>query len=60
MADGITAEAEQEGCAVTGRIPFDPSFVEAMVAKKTVLEYNPKSPASKAVKKIWDEVYRRI
>lgn len=39
-----------------GAIPFDPVFVKAMVAGKTVLEYSPDSVAAKTVVSIWREI----
>ena len=40
------------GIAVLGRIPFDPLFIEAMVAGRTVLQYKG-SPAVEAIRGIW-------
>jgi len=60
MAGEILAEAEHKGCSITGRIPFDSSFVKSMVQKQTVLEYDPESPASKAVKMVWERVVQQI
>lgn len=60
MAGEILAEAERKGCSITGRIPFDSSFVKSMVQKQTVIEYDPESPASKAVKMVWERVVQQI
>ena len=60
MADTIAEYGRQKGCDVMGRVPFDPVFVQAMVQKKTVLEYDPGSAASKAVQKIWERVVEKL
>jgi MinD superfamily P-loop ATPase len=44
----------KKGIDVVGRIPFDQIVTDAMVCGKTVVEYSPRSEASKEIKNIWD------
>jgi MinD superfamily P-loop ATPase len=48
--------AQKADIAVVGRIPFDPTFTEAMIEAKTIFEYNHTSQAGKEVRQIWDRV----
>jgi MinD superfamily P-loop ATPase len=43
----------REGIEVVGLIPFDPDVTRAMVAGLPVVEYAPRSPASRAIKETW-------
>jgi len=45
--------SEGKGYAFLGTIPFDPAFTKAMVAGKTVLEYDNHCEAAEPVRKIW-------
>jgi MinD superfamily P-loop ATPase len=56
----IESFAEKKNIAVAGRIPFDPVFTKAMVQGKIIFEYDGHSDASKAVKKIWDNVAQQM
>ncbi len=48
--------AQKADIEVVGRIPFDPTFTEAMIEAKTIFEYNHTSQAGKEVRQIWDRV----
>lgn len=48
--------AQKADITVVGRIPFDPTFTEAMIQAKTIFEYNHTSQAGKEVRQIWDRV----
>lgn len=48
--------AQKADIAVVGRIPFDPTFTEAMIEAKTIFEYNHTSQAGKEVRQIWDNI----
>ena len=50
----IKQYAEKNDLFVAGEVPFDPKFVEAMINKQTLVEYDPLSDTTKAIKKIWD------
>ncbi|MCD4791262.1 MAG: ATP-binding protein [Bacteroidales bacterium] len=39
-----------------GKIPFDKMFTEAMVNRKSVVEYAPDSVASKIIHEVWDKL----
>jgi len=56
MTDTIEGYARDRGLPVVGRIPFDPSFTEAMVRKQTIIEYDISSSAAKAVQGIWERI----
>lgn len=55
----IEAYAREKKMTVLGHIPFDPVFVEAMIASQNILEYAPRSKAAEAVKRIWAELTAR-
>ncbi len=54
MSITIEAYCTQEGIAVTGKIPFDPQVVEAMVHCKSIIEYAPDSEASRVIVSAFD------
>lgn len=56
----IEKACHDRGVEMLGRIPFDPSVVEAMVQGEPVTAYRPDSPASEAIRKIWSRVEKRI
>jgi MinD superfamily P-loop ATPase len=56
MTETIEAYARDKGLPVVGRIPFDPSFTEAMVQKQTIMEYDTNCDAAREVKGIWERL----
>jgi MinD superfamily P-loop ATPase len=50
----------QEGIEVVGRIPFDPNVTKAMVAGLPVVEYEPSSPSSKAIRETWSQIKQHL
>jgi MinD superfamily P-loop ATPase len=50
----------QEGIEVVGRIPFDPNVTKAMVAGLPVVDYEPSSPSSKAIRETWSQIKRHL
>ena len=61
-ADGtekIAQFAGRAGVNLLGKIPYDPGVTKAMVQRRCVLE-NGESPASKAIRDIWDRMKNRI
>jgi len=46
----------EEGIVLIGHVPFDPDVTKAMVAGYPVVEYEPDSPASKAIKSMWERL----
>ncbi len=56
----IEESAKNNTTAFVGRIAFDSVFTDAMIQRKTVMEYNGRSPASKAVRQLWEEIVKRI
>lgn len=49
----IREYCRQEGTPVIGEIPYDPAVTEAMVAKKTIVEYDPGGTVAKEIQRIW-------
>jgi MinD superfamily P-loop ATPase len=56
MTETIEAYARDRGLPTVGRIPFDPSFTEAMVQKQTIIEYDSSCSAAQAVRGIWERL----
>jgi len=56
MTEAIEDLAGQRDVALIGRIPFDPAFVRAMVAGRTVLEFAEADQARQAVQAVWDKI----
>jgi MinD superfamily P-loop ATPase len=52
----IEAFARRRDLRVIGRIPFDPVFTHAMVAGKTVLEFDGYSEGTRAVIDVWKRI----
>jgi len=53
MTGVIEQYAKDRGLAVLGKIPFDPIFTKAMVQNQTIIEYDGRSQAARAVRDIW-------
>ncbi len=49
-----------QGVEVLGKIPFSESMVESIVAKKTIVEFDPKSEISETIRKIWHKVIEPV
>lgn len=47
------AYCREEKAPVIGGIPYDPVVTEAMVARKTILEYDPGGIVAKEIRRIW-------
>jgi MinD superfamily P-loop ATPase len=56
----IEQYAEQKGYAFLGAIPFDPVFTKAMVAGRTVIEYDNHTEAAAALRRIWQKVLSEL
>jgi len=56
----IQQYAEQKGYAFLGAIPFDPVFTKAMVAGRTVIEYNNHTEAAAALRQLWQKVLSQL
>jgi MinD superfamily P-loop ATPase len=50
---------EENGIALVGRIPFDPSVTQAMISSLSVVEY-PCGKVTEEVKEIWEKVEDRL
>jgi MinD superfamily P-loop ATPase len=60
MTETIEGYARDKGLPVVGRIPFDPSFTEAMVQKQTIMEYDTNCNAAQEVMGIWERLRSSI
>jgi MinD superfamily P-loop ATPase len=56
----IVEFCQKSGIEVGGRIPFNPAVTEAMVAGKTVIEYDPNNPFSKEVRGMWNIILTSV
>jgi MinD superfamily P-loop ATPase len=60
QASAIEQTAKNGKTAFVGRIAFDPVFTDAMIQGKTVMEYNGASFAGEAVRRLWEEIAKRV
>lgn len=58
IAEEIKAFCLQKDIQVIGELPFDSTFVDAMVNQKTILEYAPNSIVSNQIKSIWHRLIK--
>jgi len=56
MSEDIAIYLSKENIPLLEKIAFDHSFVEAMVAEQTVVEYEPESEISKQLINIWNSL----
>jgi MinD superfamily P-loop ATPase len=56
----IVEFCRQSDVGFVGAIPFDPIVTEAMVARKTVVEYSPNSKVSDKIREIWGKVVQML
>jgi MinD superfamily P-loop ATPase len=54
----ITKFCAKNGIEVAGNISFDSLVTEAMVAGKSVVEYEPRSTVSKEIEEVWERVLK--
>jgi MinD superfamily P-loop ATPase len=54
--DEIESYCQQQGVEAVGRIPFDLTVTNSMVAGKAVTAFQPEAPASVAITRIWERV----
>ena len=52
----IQQYAEEKNYTFVGAIPFDPVFTKAMVAGRTVIEYDNHTEAAAALRLVWQKV----
>ena len=60
MGKAIEAFARGKNVKPVGRVPFNPDFTRAMVAGKTIVEFNESGEACRAVKSIWKNLVESI
>ena len=56
VAAGIENYCRENDIKIVGRIDYDPVFTEAMVNRKSVVEYAPDSKAAAVIKTIWESI----
>lgn len=59
-ASDIQRFAEEKSYDFLGMIPFDPAFTKAMVVAKTIIEYDSRTEAAEAVRRIWNALKAKI
>jgi MinD superfamily P-loop ATPase len=59
MTEKIKQAAREKGAEYVGRIRFDPEITHAMVAEKTLIEWD-KGPARNCVKSVWGRVSKLL
>jgi MinD superfamily P-loop ATPase len=59
-SEEIEAHCLDNGIQFAGRIPFDPVVTEAMVQGQPVTAYQPDTPASLALRAVWEEIASAI
>jgi len=47
---------KMENILLVAKIPFDESFVEAMVLEKSIIEFNPESEITESIKILWEKI----
>jgi len=60
MSREIEKFSRDQGLAFLGDIPFDPVFTQSMVQAQTVFEYDKDSKGGQAVRKIWEELAKKL
>jgi MinD superfamily P-loop ATPase len=60
LSENIENFAKNKGLPCLGRIPFDPIFTRAMIRAQTVFEYNTDSRAGAAIRKIWQDLSKKL
>lgn len=60
MSREIEKFSRNQGLAFLGDIPFDPVFTRSMVQAQTVFEYDKDSKGGQAVRKIWEELAKKL
>lgn len=48
----------QNGIELTGQLPFDKNMVDAMIQRKSIIEYNSNLNISKEIQKIWNKILK--
>ena len=56
MSIQIRKWCKESNIDIAGELPFDKNMVEAMVQKKSIIEFNPNINISKKIKRIWNKI----
>ncbi|MBN1398884.1 MAG: ATP-binding protein [Bacteroidetes bacterium] len=59
MAEEIESYCRNNGVALAGKIKYDTAIIEAMVNKKTVIEYS-KGEVSQQIKNVWEIIQNEL
>lgn len=52
----IAKEVKKADCSFLGEIPFSKDFIAAQIAKKSIVEFAPKSKAAEIMENIWQKI----
>lgn len=56
MSDEIENYCRKNNISFVGKLPFDANVVEAMVNKKSIIEYSPDSEIANQIAAIYDKI----
>ncbi len=56
MTENILQQLAVRNIRVLGRLPYEETMIHALIAGKTIIEYEPDGPLSKALKKFWEQI----
>jgi MinD superfamily P-loop ATPase len=48
---------KEQDITLLAKIPFDKEIIDAMINKKTIIEYSPNSTTSQLIKSVWKELF---
>ncbi|MEA3306853.1 MAG: P-loop NTPase [Elusimicrobiota bacterium] len=60
MSDKIADYCKDNDISLVGKLPFDKTVVEAMVAGKTIIEHAPESAIAKKLSEIWKDIDNEV
>lgn len=60
MAEEVESYLQENDIPMIGKIPFDKSVVEAMIQKKSIIEYDPGSEISAIIQSAWNRLARAV
>lgn len=60
ISNQIIKEAEQHNIEILGKISYDMDFIYALLEKKSIIEFNPKSKSSEHITEIWKKTERYL
>ena len=59
LTEKIILFLKENNIPLLGKIPFDPSFTQAMIEGKTIVELDPGLESSIVLKDVWDYILKK-